>query len=274
MRATYDCRGRPDTGRHQRVRRLWSRTSRSKAGAGVVAGLLVGVLALGAGAAGASTRPVASPPGTQPNAAPRPSTPPPNAVPIGVDDDAKRVVAEHPAGTSFVLLSGKHELFSVVALAGDRFFAQAGTVLDGGHVEADRVQGAPRGHSRRRRGRRLEPVPPAADRELRQEPAFPDRRGADEQPDARSAAVLDRVVAPVGRSHGELVTRRLGVGRHGDPPVHHRGQRAPRDRGRRCRRDDPRQHGLGQWRGGGAPRLGGRRGQDRRLGRLDRRQPH
>jgi hypothetical protein len=75
------------------------------------------------------------PVGTMPNAAPLSSTPPADAVLIGDDDIAEKVVRHNPMGTAFVLASGVHSLFSVMPLPGDRFFGQPGTVLDGGHSE-------------------------------------------------------------------------------------------------------------------------------------------
>jgi parallel beta-helix repeat protein len=92
------------------------------------------VLAAPAGAS-AKTPPTAVPTGTSSAVTARSSTPPPGAVVIGVDDNAKKIVAESPAGSSFILASGTHELFSVIPLPGDAFYGQPGTVLDGEHTE-------------------------------------------------------------------------------------------------------------------------------------------
>jgi parallel beta-helix repeat protein len=59
------------------------------------------------------------------------STAPAGAVLITDTTNAKRIVDREPPGTSFVIASGTHPLFSVIPLAGDRFYAQPGAVLDG-----------------------------------------------------------------------------------------------------------------------------------------------
>lgn len=87
-------------------------------------------IAIPAGAS-AQTTFTSTPAGTSATVTARSSTPPPGAVVIGVDDNAKRIVATSPAGTSFILASGTHELFSVIPLPGDAFYGQPGTVLDG-----------------------------------------------------------------------------------------------------------------------------------------------
>jgi hypothetical protein len=89
-----------------------------------------------AGATASPTTPsgVATPAGTMPDATPLASTPPPDAVLIGDDDDAEKVVRHLPGGTAFVLAAGVHPLFSVIPLPGDQFFAQPGAVLNGEHA--------------------------------------------------------------------------------------------------------------------------------------------
>ncbi len=74
------------------------------------------------------------PPGTQPNVTAQPGTPPAGAVVITDDANAKQLVKREPPGTSFVIASGTHMLFSVIPQAGDRFYAQPGAVLDGAHI--------------------------------------------------------------------------------------------------------------------------------------------
>lgn len=85
-------------------------------------------------AAGTTPATVAAPLGTEPDATPISSTPPPGAILIGDGDNAEKIVRHLPAGSAFVLASGVHPLFSVIPLDGDRFFAQPGAVLDGGHA--------------------------------------------------------------------------------------------------------------------------------------------
>jgi hypothetical protein len=75
-----------------------------------------------------------TPPGTVANPTPRSSNPPGGAVVIADDVNAKRLVEREPPGTSFVIATGIHELFSVIPLAGDTFYAQPGAVLDGIHM--------------------------------------------------------------------------------------------------------------------------------------------
>jgi parallel beta-helix repeat protein len=96
---------------------------------------LLGALFLVGGSPADASKP--SPPvpaGTQMNVTPISSTPPTGAVLIGVAANAKRLVDKSPPGTAFVISAGTHSLFSVIPQPGDRFFAQAGAVLDGAHT--------------------------------------------------------------------------------------------------------------------------------------------
>jgi parallel beta-helix repeat protein len=74
------------------------------------------------------------PPGTLATLTAQSSAPPAGAVLITDGANAKQLVHRDPPGTSFVIATGTHSLFSVVPQAGDRFYAQPGAVLDGAHA--------------------------------------------------------------------------------------------------------------------------------------------
>jgi hypothetical protein len=74
------------------------------------------------------------PPGTVANPSPLSATPPAGAVPIPVGANARTLVAKEPPGTSFLITTGTHLLFTVVPQADDHFYAQPGAVLDGAHL--------------------------------------------------------------------------------------------------------------------------------------------
>lgn len=70
-----------------------------------------------------------------------PVNPPAGAVPITPGADAEQLVQSHRPGTSFLIESGVHPGFSVVPLSGDRFYAQAGAVLDGEQTTTEAFAG-------------------------------------------------------------------------------------------------------------------------------------
>jgi hypothetical protein len=59
---------------------------------------------------------------------------PSGAILIGTSDDAAAVVAEHPAGSTFVFESGIHRNVSIKPRGGDVFLGNPGAVLRGSHV--------------------------------------------------------------------------------------------------------------------------------------------
>ena len=64
------------------------------------------------------------------------------AVPIGVDDNAQRVVGAHGAGTTYLVKTGTHrQNFSVQPKSGDTFCGEPGAVLDGGRTLATAFSG-------------------------------------------------------------------------------------------------------------------------------------
>jgi Right handed beta helix region len=64
------------------------------------------------------------------------------AVPIGVDDNAQRVVGAHGAGTTYLVKTGTHrQNFSVQPKSGDSFCGEPGVVLDGGRTLATAFSG-------------------------------------------------------------------------------------------------------------------------------------
>jgi hypothetical protein len=64
------------------------------------------------------------------------------AVPIGVDDNAQRVVGAHGAGTTYLVKTGTHrQNFSVQPKSGDSFCGEPGAVLDGGRTLATAFSG-------------------------------------------------------------------------------------------------------------------------------------
>jgi hypothetical protein len=64
------------------------------------------------------------------------------AVPIGVGDDAQRVVSAHGVGTTYLVKAGIHERnFSVQPKSGDTFCGEPGAVLDGGRSLATAFSG-------------------------------------------------------------------------------------------------------------------------------------
>jgi hypothetical protein len=63
-------------------------------------------------------------------------------VPIGVDDNAQRVVGAHGAGTTYLVKTGTHlQNFSVQPKPGDTFCGEPGAVLNGGRTLATAFSG-------------------------------------------------------------------------------------------------------------------------------------